>query len=376
MSHQEALPTQHPGEHLRQILVAREMQQNDLAFILGLQSANGINTIVQGKRGISPEMSKALGEALQLPHDHFANLQKAYDLACADAPDPAVSLRAAMLNTYPIREMIKRGWIRDTGAEELQAQLAQFFGVKNANEIPYLSHAAKKTSYEQKEIPPAQLAWLFRVKQIAGAIAVPPYSQQALENTLAQMRSLLAAPEEARNVPRLLAECGVRFVIVETLPNAKIDGVCFWLGKNSPVIGLSARHDRIDNFWFVLRHEIEHVLKGHGKDGGIIDADLEGDRAGVENTLPEEERVANDAAADFCVPKAKLDSFIARKKPFFYEKDVLAFAKINAVHPGLVVGQIQHKLNRYDYLKKYQVKVRQCVLPGAMADGWGQSVPI
>ena len=80
----------------------------------------------------------------------------------------------------------------------------------------------------------------------------------------------------------ILAESGVRFVIVEALPQAKIDGVCFWLDKQAPVIGLSMRYNRIDNFWFVLRHEIEHVLKGHGRDApeGMIDAELEGDRAG------------------------------------------------------------------------------------------------
>ncbi len=67
-------------------------------------------------------------------------------------------------------------------------------------------------------------------------------------------------------MPRILAECGVRLIIVEGLPNAKIDGVCFWLDKVSPVIGLSLRFDQIDNFWFVIRHEIEHVLNKDGQD--------------------------------------------------------------------------------------------------------------
>jgi len=365
----------HPGERLKEILAEREMLQADLAFILG--KANQVVTaIINGRLGISAEMSKALGEALQLPHNYFAELQQEYDLASADAPDPSVSQRAIMMNAYPIREMIKRGWIEDSGVEELQSQLAQFFEVKHAGEIPYMAHVAKKTSYEIKEVPPVQLAWLFRVKQIAKSMAVPKFSEHALRNALEQMRSMLVAAEESRHIPRLLAECGVRFVIVESLPQAKIDGVCFWLDKQSPVIGISARFDRIDNFWFVLRHEIEHVLNGHGKHEEILDAELDANQDGTVGTLSEEEQIANAAAADFCVPKDKLDSFIARKKPFYYEKDVLAFSKINNIHPGLVVGQIQRKMNRYDYLKKYQVKIRQCVLPGAMADGWGQSVTL
>src|SRR3546814_19604704 len=69
-------------------------------------------------------------------------------------------------------------------------------------------------------------------------------------------------PEAVGQVPAILTACGVRLVIVEVLPNAKIDGVCTWLDENSPVIGMSTLYDRLDNFWFVLRHEIEHVLWG------------------------------------------------------------------------------------------------------------------
>jgi HTH-type transcriptional regulator/antitoxin HigA len=171
-------------------------------------------------------------------------------------------------------------------------------------------------------------------------------------------------------------ESGVRLVFVEGLPGGKIDGICFWLG-GSPVIGMSLRYDRIDNFWFVLRHEIEHVLRGDGMDEEVIDDELEGARASTDDpSLPEQEREANAAGADFCAPSTRVDSFIARKRPFLYEKDVLAMARVLNRHPGLVVGQLQHKLKRHDYLKRYQVKLRTFVLSAAIADGWGQVVPI
>jgi len=177
-------------------------------------------------------------------------------------------------------------------------------------------------------------------------------------------------------VPLILMESGVRLIFVEGLPAGKIDGVCFWLDDTAPVIGISMRYDRIDNFWFVLRHEIEHVLRRDGMSEEVIDDELEGQRASTDPSLSEQERAANIAAADFCAPTAKVDSFIARKRPFFYEKDVLALARVLSRHPGLVIGQLQHKLNRHDYLKQYQVKIRGLVLPSAMADGWGQSIPI
>ena len=280
---------------------------------------------------------------------------------------------ARLQSAYPIREMIKRGWLEDTDAAMLEVQMAQFFGVTSANDIPHLEHAAKKSHYE--ETPPAQLAWLFRVRQIAQGMAVPSYSEKGLREALPRLHAMMIDAEETRHVPRLLAECGIRFVIVECLPNAKIDGVCFWLDKKSPVIGMSLRFDRIDNFWFVLRHEIEHVLQKDGQIKEIIDAELEGERAEDSASLPKEERVANSSAADFCIPSAEINSFVARKAPFFSERDVLGFARRLQIHPGLVVGQIQKRTQRWDWLRRHLVKVRTHVLSGTMADGWGHAAP-
>src|ERR1700757_1847483 len=120
-------------------------------------------------------------------------------------------------------------------------------------------------------------------------------------------------PEEVRHVPRILIECGVKFVVVEGLSGAKIDGVCVWQ-EGRPIIGMSVRFDRIDNFWFVLRHEIEHVLRKHGQNGAIIDVEVM--ETSDDELTSEQEKVANYAAADFCVSRTELDSFIARKAPF------------------------------------------------------------
>jgi HTH-type transcriptional regulator/antitoxin HigA len=172
-------------------------------------------------------------------------------------------------------------------------------------------------------------------------------------------------------VPRILAEAGIRFVIVQSLDSAKIDGVCFWLDDKSPVIGMTLRFDRIDNFWFVLRHEMQHVIERHGLTAPIIDAELEGNKAGTGDDVPEQERVANEAAAEFCVPDAQMKAFIVRKAPFYSERDLLGFARTVGVHPGLVAGQLQRRTGRYDRFRNHLVKVRSLVAPSAMVDGWG-----
>ena len=269
--------------------------------------------------------------------------------------------------------MIKRGWldvdnIRDV--PKVETALSKFFRVSSPNEIEILPHAAKKTQVAT-DVTPVQIAWLYRVKEIASDMVVPKYSPMGVRSAVGKLKALLSAPQEARKVPRILAECGIRFVIVESLPSAKIDGACLWLNDQSPVIGITLRYDRIDNFWFVLRHEIEHVLRLHGRDAIMLDTELEGERASINSSVPKEERQANNAAADFCVSQKQIDSFIARKHPFFAERDIMGFARTLNVHPGLVAGQLQHHIGRYDRFRKHLVKIKAEIAPSAIVDGWG-----
>jgi HTH-type transcriptional regulator/antitoxin HigA len=198
----------------------------------------------------------------------------------------------------------------------------------------------------------------------------------AVKNAISKLKELLCSADAARKVPRILAECGIRFAIVESLPAAKIDGVCFWLNDESPVIAMSLRFDRIDNFWFVLRHELEHVIQLHGREAMMLDIELEGERAGTGVNVSEEERLANQAASDFCVPQKSLQNFIARKSPFFYERDIIGFASTMHVHPGIVAGQLRNKLQLWNRFNNHLVKIRSAVAPGATVDGWGDVVPV
>lgn len=362
-----------PGTFIREELDARSWTQRDLAFVLGCPE-QAVNMIISGKRGIRPDRAKALGDAFDVPAEFFMNLQKAFDLSRAKEPDPNVARRARLQEHYPVREMIKRGWLEQTDTQMLEVQLMRFFKVSSYEEIPHLRHAAKKTHHDHA--PPAQLVWLFRVRQIAETMIVGRFSEARLRDALNELAKLLLEPEETRHVARILAECGVRFVIVEPLPQSKIDGVCFWLDKNSPVIGLSLRRDQIDNFWFVLRHEIEHVLQKHGQKEECLDEELAGEHATTSSNILEEEQIANAAAEDFCVARAEFEDFVARVHPFFSEQRVVLFARRIHVHPGLVVGQPQFRLSRYDFLKKYLTKVRHFVIQTAMTDGWGQAAPV
>ena len=369
-----------PGQLVEWLLSARGWNQKILSIVSGISQPT-INKIITGKKKVDADLALLFGNVFNEEPEKFLDLQKTYDLAKAritSRPDPHLARRAYLFGDLPITEMVKRGWLEIDDIKNLghvESALVQFFGVTSPDDIEILPHANKKTAVNTPPTP-AQLAWIYRVRQIASDMLVAKYSQSSAQKAISHLKNLLFSAEEARKVPRILAESGIRFVIVESLPSTKIDGVCFWLNPNSPVIGMSLRYDRIDNFWFVLRHELEHVICGHGQVAAMLDAELEGDRAGSGEDIAEEERIANQAAANFCVPSNSLERFIARKSPLFPDREILGFSRTMKIHPGLVAGQLQHRTRSYNRFRKHLVNIRHIVSPSAIVDGWGDVASI
>jgi len=370
-----------PGQLVSNLLKERGWTQKTLSVIMGVDS-NAVSLIINAKRQVDASMAVVLEEVFNVPAKRFLDLQKSYDLAKARIeaiPDPDRKTRAHLYGELPVNDMIKRGWVnaknvRDT--ENVEASLKHFFGVNRLEDIETLPHAAKRTEISV-DATPTQLAWLYRVKSIASNMVVGKYSKTAVEKAIREIKRLLLSPDELRNVPRILADAGIRFVIVESLPSSKIDGVCFWLDEYSPVIGMTLRFDRIDNFCFVLRHELEHVKNRDGLETVLLDVDIFDESVGKFNdTIASQEKRANEAAADFCVPSNMMDKFIRVKAPLFSERDFLALSKITKVHPGLVAGQLQHKTKRFHLFRKYLVPIRKIVTASALTDGWGNIAPI
>lgn len=356
-----------PGEFIRDELEARGWTQGDLAEIMG-RPIQLVNELIAGKKQITPEtamgLAKAFGDEDAL---YWMNLDNVYRLANTKPVDDAVGRRAKLFSKFPVRELQKRKWIEASdNLDVLEHRVCRFYKIKHVDEPPDFAHAAKASQYgERTEL---QWAWLRRAKELAECLHASPYSEQKLKVALSKLRTLLVAPEEIRQVPHVLADAGVRFVIVEFLPGAKIDGAAFWLKDDSPVVALSIRYDRISNFWFVLRHEIEHILQ---RDGLKIDVELT-EQLQRKETLPAEEVHANEVAADFVVPDDELEGFIRRVRPLYSEQRILLFAKRIGVHPGLVVGRLQFRDEvPYTHFHKHQVKVREIVTQTALTDGWG-----
>jgi HTH-type transcriptional regulator/antitoxin HigA len=363
-----------PGQFINFLLTERGWTKRTLSAVVGMDESK-INRLTSDKQPVTAEIALLLEDAFGVKAEEFLDYQKHYDLAIARItarPNPQRTAKANLYSSIPVSDMIKRGWLdaKDVKDPNVENEISRFFGKNRIEDVEVLSHAAKKTKACDGPTP-TQLAWLFRVRQIASEMHPPLYSRSKLSETIEKMKDFRREVVDVRHVPRLLNECGVRFVVVEGLPGGGIDGVCFWLDERSPVIGLSMRYDRIDNFWFVLVHECSHVIHGHGRGQAILD-----DLATVADSVNEEERIANAEAADFCVPQDQIKSFYLRKKPFFAEIDVLAFAKRIKVHPGIAVGQLQRISNQYDLHRKHLVKVRSCLAGSMMMDGWGNIVPV
>ncbi|NWF46793.1 HigA family addiction module antidote protein [Hydrogenophaga sp. D2P1] len=354
-----------PGDILKEELAAHKWSQQELADILG-RPPRLISELIGGKRAITPETAIGLSAALGSSPEYWMALETSYQLSKIRSSPESIKRKASLYERFPVREMVRKGWVDwSDDYSELEQQVFRFFGIRSLSEEPVLPHAAKKT-HSTRAPTIEQTAWLFRVLSLAKTKTVTTFSPKKLQAALDSMKPLRMEPEDASKVAPLLESCGVVLVFVEPISSSKIDGACMWI-EDTPVVGMTLRYDRIDNFWFVLRHELEHVLNGDGKKEYILDLSVGEDNG----TLPGIEIVANAAAADFCTPQDELSHFIAKFSPYFSEERVLAFSRSVRVHPGLVVGQLQRKLNRHDFLRKHQVKIRQCVLSTGVTDGWG-----
>ncbi len=358
-----------PGEYIKDELQARGWAQEDLAEVMNMSRRQVIN-LVQGKSGITPDTAHALADAFGQNADTWMNLQASYELALAAQKDRDIKRRAYMFNKVPVREMKRRGWLPDVkDTEVLEEAVCRFLNITEIDGDPQFAVVARKsTSYATES--GAQIAWYCRARQMAQRVAAAKYSKARLETGLSDLLALAAYPEDARRVPKLLADLGIRLVIVQHLQKTKIDGVAFWLDKSSPVIALSLRYDRIDNFWFTLLHELVHIKY---RDESPVDIDL---LASV-GDLPKMERRASIEAAAYLVPPKNLESFIQRMNGLYYKPRVVQFAQARHVHPGIVVGQLHNRKElKYSQLREFLVKTRGEVVGNALTDGWGSVVDL
>jgi len=366
-----------PGEYIREELDARGWSQLDLADILG-RPPQAVNEIINGKRSITPDTARGLGEAFGTSAQLWMNLESAYQLARLDAPVGGIQRKAKLYKFAPVSELQKRGWIeRTSNLDILEAQVLNFYSIPSFDEPPQFLHAARKST-DYGALTVVQRAWLCRVKRMARAVHVHGgFTVGKTQAMLQELSALKAEPEEARHVSKVLASYGVRFLVLEHLASSKIDGVCLWLSRKEPVIAVSLRYDRIDWFWHTLMHECKHLINSDGLETPTVDTQLVGSDAQPEAEKNRAEVEADRFAASFLIDPNEMEAFIARVHPLYSRTKIVGFAKRIGVHPGIVVGQLQHKGRiPYSHSRNLLVPIREFVIASALTDGWGHSVAV
>jgi HTH-type transcriptional regulator/antitoxin HigA len=135
---------------------------------------------------------------------------------------------------------------------------------------------------------------------------------------------------------------GVAVVVESALPGMSVDGASFHSRQAGPVLALTLRHDRLDNFWFTLLHELGHLalhLTDPGDDVFVdsVDESVSDDQ--------EAEAEADAFAKDGLVPRDTWFRSDARR--LGSESSVLALAKQLGIHPSIVAGRIRYERREF-----------------------------
>lgn len=358
-----------PGEFIRDELEARDWTQADLAKILG-KPLPAVNELIAGKKAITPETARALAAAFGTSADLWMNLESAYRLSLAAPSDQDVARRAEIYSVVPVNSLTKRGWLPSCkSVDELEGRVLRFYGVESIDQIQARRFAARKSTSYCHPCTADEWAWFRRAVQLATAAPASDYDPQTMRSQgLKALRALTASEADARKIPEVLAELGVRLVVVKGLPRMRVDGAAFWLQEQQPAIALSLRFERIDAVWFTLAHELCHLL--HDEEPAI-DSNLVGKDRQPTEAKPEAERQADQFASDFLIPQDELRDFIQRVRPLYSKAKIRQFADHIGVHPGIVVGQLQFRREiGWSHSREWLVSVRRALLSTARADGW------
>jgi HTH-type transcriptional regulator/antitoxin HigA len=365
-----------PGEVIREELKKRGWGQEDLSRVMQ-RPLGRVNEIIQGKQAITAEIAVDLADALGNDPETWMRLEADYRLSQITSESSEIRTRARIFELGPIKEMIRRGWIAvEDSTESLERALMDYYGLQSIHDTPSIHGAMRKTNQELPASPP-QTAWAFRVRHLASAIpasAVNKYDETRVDECKRELRKLAAYSAEVRKVPALLMSYGIRFVVVEGLNSAKMDGFATWLDDESPVIGMSLKFDRLDSFWFTLGHEITHIKY---RDVAPIDGNVGGHDELPLDVKPPMERRADDEGAAMFVSPDELDSFIKRVGPVYSAERINQFANSIKMHPRIIIGQLRHRGQiGYSQHTKPAVPVRDVVVKTAIVDGWGKTIQL
>lgn len=319
----------------------QSLSQKDLVPYIGSRSK--VSEVLSGKRPLSLSMVRALHAGLGIPakvllHEQASNLMKEPDVEWT---------------RFPLREMIRRGWIQEK-VSDVQGQAEEVLRRFFAKVGPETSVLAlyRKSSSSMRSIRSmdeyALLAWTARVI-IQSSENPPPGGYHPQTVTLEFMRQVaqLSWSEQGPALAKeFLEKHGVSLIIESHLPKTHLDGAAILLqDEKRPIIGLTLRHDRLDNFWFCLLHELAHISLHLDEKTVQFYDDLD-----LESQDDPREREADKMAGEALIPEE-----VWRKSPASRLRTPEAaqhLANQLRIHPAVVAGRMRHQFKSYRVLNQ------------------------
>lgn len=310
------------------------LRQKDIAELLG--GRNRASEVLARKRPLTLPMIRALYEKLDIPPALLVQEPRIEYSAAPEIEEADV----------PMDVLEQRGWIEAgiTAKQLLHRLLAP------ATSPVLLRHTQVFGSMNRTNHVRIQL-WLARVREIADArdYLRGRYRKEHLSlETLRYLSRLSWMPDGPRLAVNFLAERGIALVIEPHLSPTRLDGAAMIGRSGAPVIGLTVREDRLDNFWFTLMHELVHAWKHLDQDTHRAIADENIEKPGKDES--EIEREANDLAAEILIEKAAWRRSHAHLSPS--AKSIQEFATQMQVSPAVVAGRIRYERGNYALFSK------------------------
>jgi HTH-type transcriptional regulator / antitoxin HigA len=333
-----------PGETLMELLEEHGMSQAELAERMG-RPKKTINEIIHAKAAIAPDTALQLENVFGVPAHFWMRRELDYQEFLARRREhDRLAQQLEWLKAFPMREMIKRGWIEDKKdqLEKFKAVLS-FFGVAspeqwdkywNSRAVAYRKSTAVSTNRA------ALIAWLRQGELLAEKVECASYNASKFKKALEAIRTLTNEPFEVvrSKIVALCAEAGVAVVFVPELPKMGVSGVTRWLSASKALIQMSLRYKRDDTFWFTFFHESRHVLQ-ENKDEMFFAGD---EGVAYDPNAPMEQE-ANEFSANFLIPEANFKQFVAASGNRYSKAEIIQFSSRLKIAPGIVVGRLQHE---------------------------------
>jgi HTH-type transcriptional regulator/antitoxin HigA len=332
-----------PGDTIADILEEKDWTQIELAQRLQ-NTPKFVSQLIKGKAPITEETAVKLSRVLGSTEKFWLNREANYRAQLIQIEEKKqLESQVDWLNQLPVRELMKQGQItkrhlNSKNKPSVVKDMLSFFGVASPegwNNLYVRKEVAYRRTKEEQSDLGAITSWL-RIGEIeAEQCDCKEYSKSRFQKAVKEMRTLtmLPAKDFLPRLKQLCSDSGVVFVLVPSIPRAYVSGVARWLNPHKALIQLSLYGKSNDRFWFTFFHEVAHILL-HEKDDIFLDEWSQG------KDIPSiQEEEANQWAKDFLVsPKDSLE--LARLKS---KEQVTAFAKRIGIHPGIVVGRIQHE---------------------------------